>query len=354
MAQTIANVLTGVAKLSVRTPNDALAEWSTLQQYAGDRSVRLYKAGSGNAGSTHFQMTPPVAQTLTDFVTAVATYSFWYWYSAVTGNFVQFELRFEDPDSDAWVEATVVPHQNTPGGGGWLQKSLEAGDKVGFGGVDETGLSFFKWDLATTITTLINDIDNLTVVDSGPWTLARVRLELWEPEPERTAYVDSIELNGVVYAIEPGGNAPAMTLSSPYRDIGYTEDGVMMTLTTDTADIEVEEETFPIGRRIVKETAEFTVNMAESDMFNLALALPGSVLNGNILTMGEGVMKTVNIKLSGITIDGFSREIFMPRATATGAVALPFKKGEKTVVPLTIQALKPQDGAAFTVVTNAA
>ena len=45
MAKTIANVLTGVAELGIRQPNDARAEWSTVQQQAGSQSVKLTKTG---------------------------------------------------------------------------------------------------------------------------------------------------------------------------------------------------------------------------------------------------------------------------------------------------------------------
>ncbi len=354
MAESIADVLVGVATLGIREPNNARAEWSTIQQYAGSRSVKLYKAGSGNAGSTHLQITPPTAQTLTAFVDDPTDYSFWYWYSVVTGNFVQFELRFEDPDSDAWVEVTVVPHQTTLGTGAWLQKSLAGSDLCGIGGVSELGVSFFDWDLSTSITTLITDIDAAAAgVDSGPWTLRRVRLELWEAEPERTAYIDSVELDGVVYTVEPGGTAPAMSLSSPYVTVGYTEDGVTLTYTADETDIEVEDETFPIKRVIIKETAEVTCNMAQSSLYNMDKAMAGAVLSGNILTLGGGVNKEVNLMIQGLNGDGYLVQIFIPKANATGAVGTSWKKGEKNILPVTFQALKPAHEPAVTVVYNA-
>ena len=354
MVNTIANVLSGVAQLSIREPNDAIAEWSTVQQQVGSYSARLWKGNSGDNGSTHLQIIPVTKQTLTAFVADPTDYSFFYWYSAVTGNFIQFELRFEDPDSDAWVEATVVPHQNVLGTGAWLQKILAGADLVGFGGIGELGASFFDWDLGTTISTLITDIDaKAEVTSSGEWTLQRVRLELWEATPERTAYVDTVELDGVTYTVEPGGTAPAMTMSSPFVDIGYTEDGVTLTYTSETADVEVEEETFAIDRLLTKEILEITVNMAESSLANLGNAMPGSVRSGNIITFGAGVMKTMNMKLVGVTPGGFIRTIQIPKATAMGAVGIPYKKGEKTVVPVTFQALKDATGL-IAIIDNAA
>lgn len=353
--KTISEVLVGVATLGIREPNDARAEYSTIQKYAGDRSVKLYKGGSGNAGSTHLEVIPPTKQTLTAFVADPTDYSFWYWYSVVTGNFVQFELRFEDPDTGAWVEVTVVPHQNTLGIGSWLKKSLAGADLCGIGGVGEEGESFFDWDLGTSISTLITDIDAQTgVTDSGPWTLRRVRLELWEPEPERTAYVDSIELDGTVYTIEPGGTAPGMSLSSPFITVGYTEDGVTFTYTADQTDVEVEEETVPIDRVITKETIEITCNMAQSSLYNLSKAIAGSVLSGSILTIGAGVNKKMNLKLVGKTPDDKILTIFLPLVTATGVVGTTYRHNEKNIVPVTFQALKPANEPACTIVYNAA
>ena len=360
MANTIKNVMTGVYTLGVREPNDALAEWSTTQKYAGDRSVRLYKGGSGNAGSTHFELTiTPSATITTTTVDADPTdFSFWYYYSAVTGNFIQFELRFEDPNSDAWAEVTCVPHQATLGVGpttGWQQLSLALTTTCGLGGVGETGTSFFDWDLGTTLADLTTDLDGQAgVTDSTDWQLARVRLELWETEPERTAYVDSIEIDGTVYTIEPGGTSPAMRLSSPFTDIGYTKDGLTITYTADTADIEVEEETFPIAIVLTKESAEVTCNMAESTLANINNAMGGGVLSGSILTLGGGTIKTLNLKLTGLTPDGYLREIFIPNASATGAVGIAYKKGEQTVIPVTWRATKPEGSSAVTIVDNVA
>lgn len=356
MADTPGNVLTGRAILAIRNPNDALAEWSTAQHYAGNHSVRLYKGGSGNAGSTHIEIVPPAGITLTAFVADPTDYSFWYHYSAVTGNFVQFELKFEDPDSDAWAEVTVVPHQNTLGTAAWLKKSLVAiTDKVGWGGVGELGASFFDWDLGTTISTIITDMNlNAAVTDCGPWVLTRVRLELWEPTPERTAYVDSLEIDGTVYTLEPGGTGPAMLLSAPYTDVGYTDDGVVFEVVHETGDTRVDETPYPIDRFITSGSLRVTCNMAESSLANLNLAIAGSVLSGNLLTLGTGVLRKFALRLVGISPSGLHRQIYLPIVTATGTVSMSYKRAEKTIVPVTFEALKPATGSIFTWVDNAA
>ncbi len=357
MAKTIANVLTGVAELAVRQPLDALAEWSTLQQFAGVESVKLYKGGSGNAGSTHFQMVPPTGITLANWTTGIAAgqYSFYHYLQAIRANWVQMEFRFEDPNSDAWVEITWMGLQNALGTAAWVQQILLDADEGGYGGIGELGASFFNFGPLTAMSGMAAAIDGEGVVtDSSDWILERVRLELWEAAPERTCYVDSIVINNVAYTIEPGGTAPAMSLSSPFVEVGYTEDGVTITYTADEADVEVEEETFPIDRVLTKETAEITCNMAEGPLANLNNAMAGAVLVGNLLTIGAGVNKTMNLRIQAITPAGFLRQIFIPKATATGAVGMAYKKGEKTIVPVTFQALKPANEPAVTIVDNAA
>ena len=80
--------------------------------------------------------------------------------------------------------------------------------------------------------------------------------------------------------------------------------------------------------------------MAESSLFNIDKAMAGAVLSGTVLTLGGGVNKTSNLKIAGFNPGGFTREILIPKATATGTVGMSYKKGEKTIVPVTFQALK--------------
>ncbi len=359
MPKTIQNVLTGVAELAIRQPNDALAAWSTVQQQAGSQSVKLYKGGSGNNGSTHFQMVPPTGITLAAWQIAIdldaGWYAFYHYLQAIRVNWMQFEFRFEDPNSDAWVEITAVPLQNSLGTAAWVNQQLVTTDSGGYGGIGETGASFFNWSPLTLLSGMEAAVNGEGVVtNASDWILKRVRLELWEATPERTGYVDSIVINNVAYTIEPGGTAPAMSLSSPFVDVGYTEDGITITYTADTADVEVEEETFAIARVLTKETAEIACNMAESTLANISNAMAGAALSGNILTLGAGVMKTMNLRIQALTPDGYLRQIFIPKATALGAVGASFNKGPKTMWPITFQALKPANEPAVTIVDNAA
>jgi len=125
-----------------------------------------------------------------------------------------------------------------------------------------------------------------------------------------------------------------------YVEVGYTEDGVTMDYSPEESDIDVEEETFPIKRVITKETLSIICNMAESSLFNIDKAIAGSTLAGSTITIGDGANKEMSVKVVGKNPAGFDRTIEIPLATATGTVGMAYKKGEKTVVPLTFQALK--------------
>lgn len=362
MSKTIANVLTGVAVLSVRDEH-GVAEFVTAQQEAGSYSAKLTKDGLGNAGSTHVQFNPTILavtlQDLQDDITGVQNgFSYYHRESVVTAfNWTQMELRFEDPNSDGWLEITCVPQQGVAGVVDWNQYILVAATPAGYGGNTPDGSSVFDWSLANDLTNIVADMETLFDAAEaasgtglvGAYVLTRVRLELWEGNQARSVWIDTVAIDGQAYPIEPGNATPGLVVSSPNVEIGYTEDGVTMEYTADEADIEVEEETFPIGRVITKETLAITCNMAEASLFNMDKALAGSVLSGNVITLGGGINKLLNVTLEGSTPTGFKRTIYLPKAHATGAVGMPYKKDEKNVVPVTFQVLKGDEYAALIV-----
>ncbi len=357
MSKTATNVLVGTATLYVRK-DDAKAEWDSGYKQAGSYSARLYKAGTGNDGSTHWQMTPPTGITLAAWTTGIAAghYSFYHWLQALTANWVQMEFRFEDPNSDGWLELTWMHLQSTLGTGAWVQSVLADADLGGYGGVGEAGVSFFNYGPLTAMSGMEAAINGEgAVTNASDWILTRVRLELWEASPERTCRVDTVVINNVAYTIEPGGTAPAQELSSPDTEVGYTEDGVVVTYTEEGNDIEVNEETFAIDHAITREMWEVTCNMAESSLFNLDKAMSGASLSGNILTLGGGVAKKHNLRIVGLDPAGYSRTYHFPKVVAVGAVGMTYRKAEKAIVPVTFRALKDTDlGYAVALVDNAA
>lgn len=340
---TLSNVLVGVATLAIKSPfSKAIAQFSTDQAHAGSYSVKLYKDGTGNDCSTHLQITPPAGTTMTAWTAAIINNSFWHHRSAVSANWIQMEFRFEDPNSNAWAEITAFPQQGELGGAVWAKETMAVNTPCGYGGHTELDTSFFVYGplaAANAVETAISALDAGACAPED-WILTRVRLELWEAAPLRTVYVDTVEIMGITYTVEPGGTAPAMSLDPGYTEVGYTEDGVTLEYNADTADIDVEEETLSLDRVITKERLSVKANLAEASLYNLGAAMAGASLSGNIITLGGGVIRKVALRITGLSPAGYTRGIFIAKATAIGTVGMPFKKGEKTVVPVEFQALK--------------
>lgn len=213
------------------TPADDWAAWNT-DHVVGTYAAKLVKAASATDRSTHVQFTPATGITVSAFCTAIdaatPVYSFAHWLEVAPGvqNGPQFELRFEDPDSDAWLEITVVPLQAYTGTGGWVTTTIADTHTCGYGGRTPNGTSVFVW------TPPLTSMAGLEATIDGVWDTAeqdesiaaylleRVRIEYWEQDPERTAWIDTVIIAGVTYALEPGlagvqlgPNAPLVTLS---------------------------------------------------------------------------------------------------------------------------------------------
>jgi len=223
--------------VSTIAPTHSYATWSTTQKQAGDYAALLTKLGTDADRSTHLQFTPAVGLTLTAFLAAIdgagaldPEYSFYHYDEAVAGNFAQMEFRFEDPNSDAWLEITALPLQGITGGAAWAKATLTGAMSAGFGGNTPDGSSVFEWAPPPLISGLSAAITAAwTAAETGEvatgYLLERVRFELWETAA-RTCYIDTVVINDVAYAIEPGsiegiqlgngaggGNTPGVTLN---------------------------------------------------------------------------------------------------------------------------------------------
>lgn len=371
MAKTIANVLVGVAKLLVRQPNDAIAEWSTTDRYEGTHSIKLTKRSGGINGGTGIKFCPPSINlgTWHTKVNQIPFYEFWYRNQRTTGvdirNWVQWGFRFDDLDGNAHAEITVYPYHSMLGDDTWTACNLgtiaegDGGAPANCYGANEHGDVINTWVEGDGLTT--ETIRTAIGGDCAPagddaaddWVLSWVKINLWEGEDARYSYIDKIRIHGIDYSVEPDGNLPALELESPCTEVGYTEDGVTMEYAAEQSDIVVHEETFPIGSALTAESLSVTCNMAEASLANLNNAMAGAVLLGSKITLGAGVNKTMNLKIVGTNPAGFLRAIHIPMAVAGGTVGMSYKKGEKTIVPVTFKALKG-DSDACTIVDNAA
>jgi len=136
--------------------------------------------------------------------------------------------------------------------------------------------------------------------------------------------------------------------------VGYTADGVTMSVRSDFADIKVEELAGTIKRVLTDQQVQVTLNLAEGTLANLSKAIPGSQLAGSTLTLGGGDLQEVEIKLIGTNPAGFARTITLTACNPTGEVGIPYKKGEISVIPVTFSALVDDSGEFGTIVDAAA
>ena len=136
--------------------------------------------------------------------------------------------------------------------------------------------------------------------------------------------------------------------------IGYTVDGVNMTISSSFFEAKVEEVGGTVIRRLTDQEVKVSLNVAEGTMANLAAAIPGAVAtSAAITTIGGGTLQERRLTLKGVTPSGRSRVIVLTKVNPSGEVAMPYKKGEVTVIPMTFSALV-DDSSVFGSVTDAA
>ncbi len=135
--------------------------------------------------------------------------------------------------------------------------------------------------------------------------------------------------------------------------IGYTVDGVDMTVGSEVANILVEETEGAIIRKLIDQEVQVTLNVAEGSLTNLEAGIPGSSLADPILTLGTGTLQSGRLTLVGTNPAGYPRVIVLTEVNPTGEVTTPYKKGDVSVVPMTFSALV-DNASKFGTVTDAA
>jgi len=134
--------------------------------------------------------------------------------------------------------------------------------------------------------------------------------------------------------------------------VGYTVDGVTLSIKSSFADIKVEENVGTIIRKLTDQEVSITFNMAEGTLQHLEDAIPGSVLAASTLTIGGAALGDQQIIAVGLSPSGSARTVTLPNCNPIGEVGIPFKKGEISVVPVTFSALVADTGIFGTIVDS--
>lgn len=225
---------------SVITATDTIVAWSTAQKLAGSYSALITKEAAATDKSGHLEIIPATGLTLNDLAEAITAgtpeWSFYHYLANTDGvqNGPQFEFRFEQVAAQkrgidhGWLEITCLPLQGYTGTDGWVKAALVSGTQFGFGGHTPDGSSVFKWTMPQTLTDLLSLVNAAwDTAETGEvattYPLVRVRVELWEQDPVRTAYIDTIVIDGTTYAIEPGIAGAKLGINTPGVTLDFTE-----------------------------------------------------------------------------------------------------------------------------------
>ena len=144
---------------------------------------------------------------------------------------------------------------------------------------------------------------------------------------------------------------PGTAAASIITEVGYTEDGVTWGYSKTDVGIKVEEDTFPVKWVLTDEDVIVTCNMAEASLTNLEKAIAGAVLAGSVITIGGGAIQEFAIKIVGPAPSGGTCTIYMPYVVPAGNVSMSYRKGSKTIVPVSFKPFRNAVGATICTVT---
>lgn len=160
---------------------------------------------------------------------------------------------------------------------------------------------------------------------------------------------------GLLYVAAIGSTEPtaasAVSGTSGWTEVGYTEDGNSFDYTLTTADIFVEEEFDPVKVVTTARSASITVALAQITRRNLALVLNqgAAAANDGTAIAPPAPNAETRIMMALVTEEGAMWLIY--RAVATGSVKVDRKKApNKATFPVTFKAEKVAGKALFNVV----
>ncbi len=136
----------------------------------------------------------------------------------------------------------------------------------------------------------------------------------------------------------------------------YTMDGVTLTISSEVANIKVEETVGTIIRKLIDQEVTVTLNFAEGSLANWVAAIPGSHIDvaGNIVTIGGGqaggaLLPVFVLVLTGLDPGAGNRVMTLDNVNPIGEVGIPYKKGEVSMIPLTFACLADNNGKFGTI-----
>lgn len=137
-------------------------------------------------------------------------------------------------------------------------------------------------------------------------------------------------------------------------DVGGTKAGIILKASDSGDPVKFAEDSQKIGTPLASADVNLAVVMQELTAANLGLAIPGSSVSGNVITLGgTATRKTVKILVTGTDVRGNSHEISWAKAEVMGELEMPFSVTAGSEIAVGFSAVKPDTGNNTITITPA-
>jgi hypothetical protein len=141
------------------------------------------------------------------------------------------------------------------------------------------------------------------------------------------------------------GTVDPVTFAAAWKEVGYTDGGCTLAYQAGIKDITVDEEMAPVKKILDTEKGSITCVLAESTLTNMDNAIAAAILTKTAgdatharletLDVGSGTLTENMIALEGKNQAGKQRIIIGYRSVPEANVSMSFKRGDKTMIPVT-------------------
>lgn len=140
------------------------------------------------------------------------------------------------------------------------------------------------------------------------------------------------------------GTVDPIVFAAAWKEVGYTESGVVLAYAAGIKDITVDEEMAPVKKILDTEKATVTATLAEATLTNLDYAIAAAILTKTAgdatharlerLDVGTGVLAENMIAFEGKNQAGKQRIFIGYRSVPEANVQMAFKRSDKTLIPV--------------------
>lgn len=129
----------------------------------------------------------------------------------------------------------------------------------------------------------------------------------------------------------------------------YTDGGVALSCEYGVTEVPVDQETVPVDAEAQSVNARLIVNLSEASLANIIKTAMGAALDGDTITLGDGVQDWVSVAVEGRGPEGDAlncvRRVVFGKCAAVGSLGMPFKKDGAMLLPAEFKLYMPADAA---------